>query len=197
MRFARPTLAIASPVFTFALVAGLLTAAFSAVAQPARATYTATTESVCGTATALAPKGASSTATYTTLADHANLSEFYALIERAGLRSRLNRPTESLTVFAPTNDAMATINPRVRERMNSVGAPVLKSVVRAHIVPMLLTDDQLTDGREIETIGGQKLRVARQADGTVLLDGVYRLRDSGQRTTNGIIYTLDHVITPR
>ncbi|MBC7446987.1 MAG: fasciclin domain-containing protein [Hymenobacteraceae bacterium] len=208
MRIARPALAIASPVITIALVFWLLTTAFSSLAQsgagisPAPGYYG-------GQALALAPgipaepadlnaptRTSILVATTPSLATAPSLSEFYNLVELAGLRTRLRRPTEALTVFAPTNEAMRTMAAPIRERLHRVGKPMINSLVRTHVVTGILTPDMLTTGREIETLDGRKLRVVRQADGTVLLDGIYRLLDSGQRTTNGIIYTIDAVIAP-
>lgn len=192
MRIAQLTSPIASPVLTIALFGTMLTSAFTSQAQSATPMRAA---DCCGgtPAAVLAPSGTTNTAT---LANTANLSSFYHLLDQAGLRARLQRYPATYTIFAPTNDAMAAIAAPVRERMHQIGAPVIKSVARVHIVPGTFTADQLTEGRELETLEGRKLRVKRQADGTILLDGIYRLRDTGQPTNNGIIYTLDTVIVP-
>jgi uncharacterized surface protein with fasciclin (FAS1) repeats len=194
MRTARPTLAFAFPVLTLALIGSLLTTAFSSQAQSTPQTYISSVDDGPGT-TPTAPLAPSYENTTVTLATTATFSSFYDLVERAGLRARLQRYPGTFTVFAPTNDALATATP-VREQIRKVGAPVIKSVVRAHIVPGVFTAAQLTDGRELETLDGHKLRVTRQADGTVLLDGKYRLRDTGRQTTNGVIYALDAVMVP-
>ena len=194
MRFARPTLAIASPVVTVALVGFLMTLTFSSLAQPAPPTYTA--DGSEGSSAPAVTAERLRTTTTATLASTANLSAFYHLLEQAGLRSRLQRYPATYTVFAPTNGAMATMAAPVREHIHQIGAPAIKSVARVHIVPGTFMPSQLTDGSELETLGGRKLRVTRQADGTVLLDGIYQVRDTGLRTTNGIIYTLDTVIVP-
>lgn len=55
----------------------------------------------------------------------------------------------------------------------------------------------MTDGRTLTTLDGTTVRVTRAADGSYLLNNRYRLRDAGQRTTNGIVYTIDSVITPK
>jgi uncharacterized surface protein with fasciclin (FAS1) repeats len=197
MHIARPSLAIASPVLTIALLMALMTAAFSSVAQtsPARAA------DCCGgtgaTSTTLAPDGPSGTATATTLAGTANLSEFSRLISAAGLKPRLKRAEEAYTVFAPTNEAFNKMPVNVRDRILRPDNPGLKALLRSHIIKGSFTYEQLTDGQALETIDGRIIHVARQADGTVLLDGVYRLRDTGRTTTNGVIYALDTVIAPQ
>jgi uncharacterized surface protein with fasciclin (FAS1) repeats len=199
MRFAQHTLAIASPILTIALTLGLLTSALSSVAQPTRHIAIVAPVGVEGTSrtgATLAPLAPSDTHTSATLAGRADISVFYDLVERAGLRTRLRRPTDSYTVFAPTNEALSHMAAPVRAALLNQGAPIVKSLARVHIVQGVITPDQLIDGREIETLEGRKLHVVRQADGSVLLDGVYRLHDGGQRTTNGIVYTIDQVVAP-
>lgn len=208
MRFAQPTLAIASPVFTIALVLWLLVTAFSSLAQSVAVSTAAPDYSGSQTlalapgapAEVAAPNGPTrstiATATTESLAASTHLSDFYTLVELAGLRTRFRRSTEEVTIFAPTNEAMRTMAAPIRERLHQVGKPMINSLVRSHVVSGVFTPDKLTTGTELETLDGHKLRVVRQADGTIVLDGVYRLLDSGQRTTNGIIYTLDTVMTP-
>ena len=186
MRFAQPTLAIAF---------SLLTAAFATV-QPI--TSFAGGLGGSGTTTTVvtpAPEGAAATAA--TLASTANLSEYNRMVSMAGLKSRLNKATETYTVFAPTNAAIAKLPANIREQLIRADSPGLKHLVRTHIVKGNVNFDQLTDGSELETIDGQKLRVVKQADGTVLLNGVYRLADTGRATTNGTLYTLDSMIVPQ
>ncbi len=196
MRFAKPTLAIASPVLTFALVIGLLTSTFTSTAQSVR-TYTAPDAGgTLAPRSTLAPLAPSGTTTIATLETRTEASKFYRLIELAGLRTRLRRPTDSYTVFAPSNAALEQMPARVSDALKNIGAPIVKKLVRVHLVQGVLTPEQLTDGRELETLDGRKLRVTHDTDGNVLLDGVYRLRDGGQRTTNGIIYSIDQVIAP-
>ncbi len=199
MRFARPTLAIASPVFTIALVGWMLLAAFASLAQTASTAYVADGGSTTlathpvRLATPLAPSGTTATAT---LATAANLSAFYDLLEQAGLRARLQRFPATYTIFAPTNEAMANMPNPLREQLHQLGAPIVKSVARVHIVAGTFTEDQLTEGRELETLSGRKLRVTHQPDGTILLDGIYQVRDNSQPTTNGVIYSIESVIVP-
>ncbi len=197
MRFARPTLAIASPVLTTALFLTLLSATFSSVAQT-RSAYIADLSGSGATATLKpAPDGPGGTATAATMASTANLSQFNGLINSVGLKPRLKRTTEAYTVFAPTNEALNKIPANVRERMFRADNPGLKDLVRSHIIKGSFTLDQLTDGQQLETIDGRIIRVARQADGTVLLDGVYRVRDTGRTTANGVLYALDSAIAPQ
>ncbi len=198
MRFARPTLAISFPVLTLALIGSLLTTtARTATAQSLPQTYIAASDGGPGGTgeTTAAPLAPSDVNTTITLASTANFSTFYDLVERAGLRARLQRYPGTFTIFAPTNAAFAAATP-VREQIRKVGAPAVKSVVRLHIVPGVFTAAQLTDGRELETIDGQKLRVTRQPDGSILLDGKYRISDNGRQTTNGVIYSMADVMVP-
>lgn len=182
MRFAQPT---------FAIAFSLLIAAFAAP-QPAAAERGSSRAAVV---VAPGPDGAAATAA--TLASTANLSEYSRMVNMAGLKGRLSRPDEPYTVFAPTNEAIAKLPANVRQQLLRPDNPGLKTVVRAHIVKGNLNLDQLADGSELETIDGQKLRVVKQADGTVLINGVYRVTDAGRATANGMLYSLDSMIVPQ
>ena len=214
MRFAQPTLAIAAPFVSITLFLALLTAAFSAIAQPASPlllegsakTANLGRRSPLAPPTPLAslraarpavPAVTVSTSAATTVASSAALSEFNKLLKASSVAIRLKRTDRAYTVFAPTNAALQRIPACVREQAFRADNPLLLPFVRTHIVKGSFTPEQLLDGRELTTLTGRTLRVVREADGAILLDGAYRLRDAGQRTTNGMLYTLDLVITPR
>lgn len=193
MRFARPTLAIAFIVLTTAFAGAAQAQSSSsastilAMAMPAHIDEAAT----------VAPSGeASATATAATVASTPNLQQFSTLLDYAGLNKRLNKSTETYTVFAPTNDAVAKVPATVREQMFRAGNAGLKQLMRRHMIVGSVTFDQLRDGAELKTVDGETIRVARQADGTVLLNGVCRVRDTGRVTANGIVYEVDSMIAP-
>ncbi len=212
MRIAQLTLAIAAPFVSVALFLALLTAAFAAVAQPVSPLLEASARTThLGRRTPLAPpkplmplraaRPASpavvvSTSAATTVASSALLSEFNELLKASSVNIRLKRTDRAYTVFAPTNAALQRIPACVREQAFQADNALLLPFVRTHIVKGSFTPEQLIDGRELITLTGRTLRVVREADGSILLDGAYRLRDAGQRTTNGMLYTLDLVITP-
>ncbi len=192
MRFAQPTLAIASSFVSASLIVALLTTPFFATAQSVKPHQAA--DCCGGTATVLAP--ASTTATAATLAATPNLSQFNRLVKMDGLTKRLKQTTDAYTVFAPTNAAVAKVPAAIQERMFRSDNPGLRSLVRYHIVKGALTPEQLTDGRVLETLNGQELRVTRQPDGTVLLNGVYPLQGPGRATANGMIYAVETMMAP-
>ena len=173
MRFAQPTLA-----FAFAALLGA--ASFSATAA----------------APATGDAAKATTATAVTVASTANLREFNTLLNKSGVTARLKRPAEAYTVFAPTNDAVAKVPADIRERMFRSDAPGLKHLVRSHLVAGVVNFDQLRDGAELKTLDGETIRVAKRADGSILLNGVYLVRDAGRATTNGMVYAIDSMIAP-
>lgn len=176
MRFAQPTLA-----FAFAALLGAATIPATAAVPVAPVTGDATT---------------ATTATAATMASTANLRAFNTLLNKSGVTARLNRPAEVYTVFAPTNDAVAKVREDIRERLFRPDAPGLKHLVRSHLVAGVVNFDQLRDGAELKTLDGEIIRVAKLADGSVLLNGVYRVRDGGRATTNGMVYAIDTMIAP-
>lgn len=171
---------------TFALALSLLTATASfagstgdrSAASPAR----------LGEATAMATSAAMTRAT--------ELVEFNRLVVKSNLKNRLGRPTETYTVLAPSNEAVQKVPAGIRERMFVDGNPGLRQLVRRHMIAGAVDFSRLADGAELRTLSGEVLRVAKQADGTVLINGVYRVKGAGLATANGMIYTLDSMIAP-
>ncbi|MBC7449550.1 MAG: fasciclin domain-containing protein [Hymenobacteraceae bacterium] len=177
MRFSNTTLAL---VFSFLTAAGatpaLASSADGKIHGPAKTTTTAATSRV-----------------FTKSAEY---SQFNHLLVNANMKRILNRTSETYTVFAPTNAAVLRVPANVRTRMFVDGNPGLRQLVYRHMVAGNIDFDQLADGAEIKTLSGEVLRVAKCADGSILLNGVYRVTSAGQTTANGTVYTIDSMIAP-
>lgn len=158
----------------------------------------ATTPTLAGSTGGSAPVGpgnAAAVATSTFFTNANELGAFNHLLVDAHLKNTLKRATPTYTVFAPTNAAVNKVPAHIRERMFVEGNPALKQLVRRHIVAGAVDLTQLPDGASLTTLSGETLRVARQADGSVLINGVYRV-EASRTTTNGMVYTLDSMIAP-
>lgn len=177
MRFATTTLALALSFLTAASATSAFASSTSTItAAPTKSTGTAATSAVLSTS--------------------ANFSEFNRLLVSANVKHYLSRASETYTVFAPSNEAIRRVPQAIRKQMFVDGNPALQRLVRTHMVAGAVDFSRLADGAELKTLSGEVLRVARQADGTVLLNGVYRVAGSGQTTANGVVYTLDSMIAP-
>ncbi len=139
---------------------------------------------------------AGAAATSAVLRKATELSEFNALLVTANLKHLLKRTTETYTVFAPTNAAVRQIRADIRKRMFVRGNRGLDELMRRHMVAGNINFDQLADGAELKTLSGEVLHVVKRADGSVLLNGVYRVTGPGQTTANGTVYSLESMIAP-
>lgn len=172
---------------------------FKTLAAAAFALLTAAaTPSLAGSIGGSAPVGPGSTlstmSTTTMMTNVRELSNFNHLLVDAHLKPTLNR-TPAYTVFAPTNAAVNKVPAHIRERMFVENNPALRQLVNRHIVPGNVDLTQLADGATLTTLSGETLRVARAADGTLLINGVYRV-EASRATANGMVYSIDSMIAP-
>jgi len=121
----------------------------------------------------------------------ATYSEFLTLVETAGLMSILSDPLESLTVFAPDNNAINSLPQATRAFLLSPpGQETLEDVLRYHIVPggpypsVRLASSQslptLVEGANIQISPGQV------NDATIIM--------TDQLANNGLIHVIDTVL---
>lgn len=141
------------------------------------------------------------TATTTTATSHAavrataDLRAFDRLLAAAGLRHRLRRADRRYTVLAPTNAAVARVPARIRVRMFQAGNAAFRHLMATHLVAGDVDLTRVPSGTVLTTLSGETLRVDRQPDGSVLLNGVYRV-ETVQQTANGHVYSLDRMVAP-
>lgn len=131
----------------------------------------------------------------TAAAENPQLTKLSHDIKAAGLTSTLNSAS-GLTVFAPTDRAFASMNAMDKHAMtmamqNPKGqlAPILKY----HVIPMRLNPDQLAGTHT--TLQGSTLRVTGSGH-TFTVNGTAMVVCGDIHTSNGIVYLIDHVLTP-
>lgn len=115
--------------------------------------------------------------------------------KRAGLfKPLLSEPAPYLTVFAPQE--------RVSGALLSAGCLQLQLLCTNHIVPGVVTYEQLASCAPLQTLNGEELTVERDAAGGVRLRSaggvVARVLDSGAYTSTGcgVVYVIDGVLLP-
>ncbi|OBI80956.1 fasciclin domain-containing protein [Mycobacterium sp. E740] len=95
------------------------------------------------------------------------------------------------TVFAPTDDAFAKIDPATIEKLKT-DAPLLKSILTYHVVPGQAAPAQVVGTHK--TVQGADVNVTRQGadlkvnDASVVCGGV--------QTANATVYMIDTVLMP-
>jgi len=119
------------------------------------------------------------------LADEANLSTLYSLVDGAGLLPALdgNGP---LTLFAPTNQAFVNLG-----LDPNTPADVIESVLLYHVVDQLIAP--LKDGEIYITFNGATVELTVTA--TEIKVNVANIEDS-ILASNGIVYVIDAVLIP-
>jgi uncharacterized surface protein with fasciclin (FAS1) repeats len=126
------------------------------------------------------------------LREQPRLAEITELLDTSGLLDQLAGPVR-LTFFAPSDAAMARLDPEVREiLLRDRGA--LDLIVRHHLV---MGASPLTALRRLDavtTLEGTQLAVRDDID-RVRVGGV-RLVGDGVVTDNGVLYVVDRVLLP-
>ncbi|OBI80936.1 fasciclin domain-containing protein [Mycobacterium sp. E740] len=95
------------------------------------------------------------------------------------------------TVFAPTDDAFAKIDPATIEKLKT-DAPLLKSILTYHVVPGQATPAQVAGSHK--TVQGADVKVTGQGADLKVNDA--GLVCGGVKTANATVYMIDTVLMP-
>ncbi|KAE8148418.1 FAS1 domain-containing protein [Aspergillus avenaceus] len=126
------------------------------------------------------------------------------------VESRLNDPSQNITVLAPRNSVIQDLprkpweNPDDYERFGEVGAYEgeegqdrakrnLKRFVEAHIISV----SPWNEGEEVETIGGDKLKWTKDGDQIKIQPGNVEVETVAEKVSNGEVWILNGVINYR
>ncbi len=120
-------------------------------------------------------------------------STLVELVTAAGLVETLSDPNGVFTVFAPTNDAFAKVDPATLEMLQADTA-LLTEVLTYHVAPSTLGSADITDGGSRLTVQGEYLNFA-VADGTVKVNDATVIA-ADIAATNGTIHVVDTVLVP-
>merc|ERR1712122_366556 len=100
---------------------------------------------------------------------------------------------EALTIFAPSDEAFAKIDPAV---LNSLTAEQKKTIVLRHVVTAKVPAAAVTTG-PVETIGGETIDLVKTAEGGVQVNfngGTSNVVAADVMASNGVIHVIDKVI---
>lgn len=95
------------------------------------------------------------------------------------------------TVFAPTNDAFAKIDPATLETLKT-DAPLLTSILTYHVVPGQIAPDEIVGTHT--TVQGATVEVTGEGD--ELMVGDAAVVCGGVQTANATVYMIDSVLMP-
>jgi uncharacterized surface protein with fasciclin (FAS1) repeats len=116
-----------------------------------------------------------------------------AAVEAAGLRATLEGDGP-FTVFAPTDEAFAAIDP---DALNALLAdpPALAAILAYHVVPGSLMATDVLASNSLTTVNGADATISLDGDGNPRIDDAIIVgTDIGAR--NGVVHVIDRVIFP-
>lgn len=113
------------------------------------------------------------------------------LLTSAGLVETLSG-TAPFTVFAPTDDAFAKVDPALLEALGKDPAK-LKEVLTYHVVSGTVMAKDVKAG-EVPTVQGEKIKVSIQ--GSTVMVNTAKVVKTDITASNGVIHVIDAVLMP-
>ncbi len=164
-------------------------------AAKAMADSTRMADSLATVARAEAEAAAAAAAMPKTIAEvasaNADLSSLVGALGTAELVETLKGG--AFTVFAPNNAAFEEVKAAV-EKVSKDKAK-LASVLKFHVVEGPLKAADLTDGKELTTVQGEKLKVSVK-DGKVMVNGA-EVVAADVAASNGVVHVINKVLMPK
>ncbi len=126
-------------------------------------------------------------------ASNPDFSTLVDLVTQAGLVETLSGDGP-FTVFAPTNDAFAKVDPATVSALTADPQGALTDVLKLHVISGEVTaaDATAAAGTCVDTLGG-KVKVEQSGDNLTI--GGATIVDTDIEASNGVIHVLDGVIT--
>lgn len=100
------------------------------------------------------------------------------------------------TVFAPTNEAFEALPAgALDDLLKPENKDKLASILTYHVVPGSVMAADLTDGQEVTTVDGKKLKVTISG-GTVMINGATVVK-ADVKSSNGVTHVINQVLMPQ
>ncbi|MDN3651935.1 fasciclin domain-containing protein [Thalassotalea ponticola] len=125
-----------------------------------------------------------------------NLSTLVDALTAAGLVDTLADESATFTVFAPTNDAFAAIDPDVLDQILA-DSDALNALLLQHVIAdasLSSIDAYAANGQMVSTASGAKIGVAVEPDTGIITFGGAKVIVKDIYTTNGVIHVIDSVV---
>ena len=114
-------------------------------------------------------------------------SEFMKLVDASGLTEQL-QSDPSLTVLAPSNQAMADMGSELAELRKPENQAALREFVASHLIAQAMQADDMKTGRQT-TVSGAQLEIERASANGVSVNGV-ALSSGGSSASNGVYFVI-------
>ncbi len=132
-------------------------------------------------------------------ASDSQFSTLVAAVKAAGLVETLSGEGP-FTVFAPTNTAFDKLPAgTVDTLLKPENVDQLKGILTYHVVASKAMSSDLSDGQELTTVQGEKLKVSIANGEVTLTDakgGVSKVAKADIAAKNGVIHVIDTVVMP-
>lgn len=150
---------------------------------------------VIATALAAAPMGANAQQTIAEIAGSiTDFSTLVSLVDMAGLIPALDGGLNNITVFAPVNAAFEALpEDLVNNLMTPAWGAHLESILTSHILDTVVPSSAITEDITVTALSGEMLDVTAAP---ITIDGATVIDPFDVEASNGIIHTIDAVITP-
>lgn len=127
-------------------------------------------------------------------------STLVAAVQAAGLADTL-KGTGPFTVFAPTNDAFASLLAELNLSADQLLAnkPLLTKVLTYHVLATRAIAADLANGKTSTTVQGQPIKFVRSGGKLSIVDARGRTSNvviANVQATNGVVHAIDKVILP-
>lgn len=123
-----------------------------------------------------------------------NLSTLVTALQ-AGELVDVMKGTDALTVFAPTNDAFTAVQSTVDMLLKAENKSKLQNVLKYHVVAGTIKAADLSDGQELTTLQGEKIKVSLK-DGKVFVGGA-EVTNPDVAVNNGVVHMTNKVLVPK
>ena len=112
----------------------------------------------------------------------------------AGLAGTLSDESSEFTVFAPTDNAFAALDPVFLNNLVENDTATLAKILTYHVVPGKVMSTDLSDGIKVETVEGSNITIIIDQGTVFVNDAQVILVDI--KCSNGVIHVIDKVIVP-
>ncbi|MBT2556238.1 fasciclin domain-containing protein [Hymenobacter sp. ISL-91] len=123
------------------------------------------------------------------------MSTLAAALKASGLADKATSGGP-FTVFAPTNEAFDALPAgALDDLLKPENKEKLAGILTYHVVPGSVMAADLTDGQEITTVDGKKLKVS-VSGGTVMINGATVVK-ADVKSSNGVTHVINQVLMPQ
>ncbi|MCZ4407777.1 fasciclin domain-containing protein [Cryomorphaceae bacterium 1068] len=122
--------------------------------------------------------------------DHNTLEAAILAAELAGTLSGEG----TFTVFAPTDDAFAALDPVLLEALLADPTNLLADILLYHVAPITALSGDLTDGQMVTTVNGEDVTITLDGDDVLVNGALVTVADL--EADNGVVHVINAVLLP-